>query len=224
MQRVWYAPNRRKKCQSLPEALAWATKNTLGPDKIGRIEPNRSLCPEIPKSETMCSISSIKTNTRPSTKRCLTGSEIEGVTKKQKHDPLHRTGSLPTLGTINSIQPMSASSSSSLTAPAAPHANALGAYQYNPNPHLPVGVGSTTGQSDFLSRNILASQASQAASLMPTAFGHHHSIGLAQDILALRSDQMMATRMAMERELLLGAAIRRSSRPNAHDYPFLGYY
>ncbi|KAL3941353.1 MAG: hypothetical protein SGBAC_004271 [Bacillariaceae sp.] len=224
MQRVWYAPNRRKKCQSLPEALAWATKNTLGPDKIGLMEPNKSLCPDVPKSETMCSISSANTTTRPSTKRCLTGSEIEGVTKKQKHDPLHRAGSLPTLET-NSIQPMSATSSSSLTAPAAPLGNALGAYQCSPNSHLSVGVGSSTGQRDFLSRNFLARQASQAASLMPiTALEHHHSIGLAHEFLALRSDQMMATRMAMERELLLGAAIRRSSRPNSHDYSFLGYY
>jgi len=241
MQRVWYAPNRRKKCQSLPEALAWATKNTLGPDKIGRSEPNKSPRPDIPQSEKMST-----NTTRPSTKRSLNGCEtIEAASKKQKQNPVIRHDSLSSLA--SAIKPMTAtSSSSSLLTAAAPPTTAVGAsYHYNSLAHhLPGSVGSTTGQHDLLARRIFGLQPSAAArlplpqldssslqlshaaaSLMPPLGLHSNNNGLTQDVLALRSDQMVAARMAMQRKMLLDAAIRHSTLPNSlggGGYPFFG--
>ncbi|CAJ1970023.1 unnamed protein product [Cylindrotheca closterium] len=222
MQRVWYAPNRRKKCQSLPEALAWATKNTLGPETIiSHSEPNKSARPDSPKSDKV----SVPTKTSsPITKRKSLGSELESVTKKQRKNPVLSADSLPTL---TNTKPTPPTCSSSLPVAVAPCAtSSMAGYPYKFAPHLSMGIGSaSTGQHDLLSRSIPGGRnhAGLPASLLSPHGSHHHSNAwLVQDLLALRSDQMMATRMTMQREMLLGAAIRRSSNPNSLGYPFFG--
>lgn len=218
MQRVWYAPKRRKKCQSLPEALAWSNKNNTLNSKAKRrgAEADKSALPDSPKSGNI---------TLPTTKRSvLEDLEIQSATKKQKLDTVDGASSLLALANAGQpAMPAATFDSSASVVPSAPPVShhrvpsLLEAYQHSI--YAQPLIRPTTAHQDLVARSILARRHSSAGllpipSLPLSSFGGGlHSDGLlAQDLLlARRSEQLLASRMLLEREMLLDASLMRGS-------------
>ena len=151
----------------------------------------------------------------------------EPATKKQKLDQ-DNNNSLVALA--NAAMMPNLSTSTSPVAAATPPSALLGAYGglAYPNPSL--------SQRDLLSQSFIAGSqpltlSSYPPSMMaPTAAAHLgirsdlRADGLAQDLLTIRSEQILAARMAMRREMLLDAAMMRNvaAFPNTLGHSFLG--